>query len=160
MRSTLSRTVLKGLLNKTKPEEEWRRILTPTQFKVMREGHTEPGRKMKGGFESHFEDSGTYHCAACDSKLYDARMKFHCGCGWPAFHTCLPNSVWELPDADNTGRMEIKCAFCASHLGHVFRGEGFSNPEPNERHCVNSVSLTFQKEGQSILRCSYEGPVH
>jgi peptide-methionine (R)-S-oxide reductase len=72
-------------------------------------------------------------------------MKFDCGCGWPGFWTCLPKAVREEADADGR-RVELLCNACNGHLGHVFRNEGFSNPPPNERHCINSVSLRFVRK--------------
>eukprot|EP00331_Platyophrya_macrostoma_P032826 CAMPEP_0176436284 /NCGR_PEP_ID=MMETSP0127-20121128/17871_1 /TAXON_ID=938130 /ORGANISM="Platyophrya macrostoma, Strain WH" /LENGTH=146 /DNA_ID=CAMNT_0017819563 /DNA_START=166 /DNA_END=606 /DNA_ORIENTATION=- len=116
----------------------WRERLTPAQFRVLRGKGTDP----RGvGYERFFE-KGTYVCAGCGSLLYTSAMKFHCPCGWPAFFDCVPKAVREERDRDGM-RDEILCNRCNSHLGHVFRGEGFDNPSPNERHCVNSTSITF-----------------
>lgn len=116
----------------------WRQRLTEAQYHILREKGTDP----RGiGLDDCFDD-GTYSCAACDTPLYTSAMKFACGCGWPGFWDCIPKAVRELPDADGR-RTEILCNACGSHLGHVFRGEGFSNPPPNERHCVNSTSVRF-----------------
>nr|CCC95763.1 unnamed protein product [Trypanosoma congolense IL3000] len=117
----------------------WREKLTPQQFRVLRQKATDP---PFGIFNEHFE-AGTYHCAACRSLLYTSAMKFPCSCGWPAFYDCVPLAVLEVPDSDGV-RTEILCNACRGHLGHVFRGEGFGNPPPNERHCVNGSSLVFQ----------------
>lgn len=117
----------------------WRERLTSQQFHVLRERGTET---RFGPYYDHFEP-GTYSCAACGSLLYTSEMKFRCTCGWPAFWDCVPSAVRERPDSDGL-RTEIVCNACNGHLGHVFRGEGFSNPPPNERHCVNSISLSFK----------------
>lgn len=120
------------------PDEEWKKRLTPQQYRVLRMKGTDP---LHGPLDNCF-DEGVYHCAGCHTALYNSNMKWPCGCGWPGFWDCLPNTVREVPDADGN-RIEILCHSCNSHLGHIFRGEGFKNPPPNERHCVNSTSLIF-----------------
>ena len=156
-----SRTVLKEVGDKDIGQDKWRSNLRDTQFKVLRMKATEPSgvTKAKGGFDDHFEP-GTYLCAGCKTPLYEHTMKFDCGCGWPGFWTNIPGSVAEVADADGR-RVEITCSACRGHLGHVFRGEGFKNPPPNERHCVNSVSLAFKPaDGGDVVECTYNGPVH
>jgi len=83
-------------------------------------------------------------CGGCGEKLYETKAKFNSGCGWPAFYEGVDGAVKEVPDADGM-RVEIVCAACGGHLGHVFRGEGFPTPT-NERHCVNSVSIVHDKD--------------
>ncbi|RNF05983.1 peptide methionine sulfoxide reductase B8 [Trypanosoma rangeli] len=117
----------------------WRKRLTPVQFHILREKGTDP---RYGPYDS-YSAPGDYLCAACGTRLYTSEMKFLCSCGWPAFWDCVPGAVREEPDSDGI-RTEILCNACNSHLGHVFRGEGFHNPPPNERHCVNNTSLQFQ----------------
>jgi peptide-methionine (R)-S-oxide reductase len=136
--------------------------LSQTQFLVLRRAKTEPRGIVvgRGGFDDHFVDGGEYLCAACETPLYKAEMKFDCGCGWPGFWTNIKDSVCERDDKDGSGRIEIVCSACSSHLGHLFRGEGFGNPEPNERHCVNSVSLKFKARDGQITQCTYSGPVY
>jgi peptide-methionine (R)-S-oxide reductase len=143
-------------------DAQFKKKLSPVQFSVLRQARTEPRgiTKARGGFDDHFEPNGQYLCAACDSPLYTSEMKFDCGCGWPGFWTNIKDAVAERPDEDGSGRSEILCSACRSHLGHVFRGEGFSNPEPNERHCVNSVSLKFKRKDGSIINCTYNGPTY
>ena len=83
--------------------------------------------------------------AGCGNPLYSAAAKFHSGCGWPAFDKCVEGSL--LTHVDGTlgmQRIEIVCSQCNGHMGHVFKGEGFT--ETNERHCVNSISVKFVKE--------------
>ncbi len=98
---------------------------------------TEP--PFSGKFNDFFEE-GIYICRQCGAELYPSSAKFHSGCGWPSFDECIYGNVSETPDADGM-RTEIICAHCNGHLGHVFRGEGFT--ERNTRHCVNSLSLDF-----------------
>jgi peptide-methionine (R)-S-oxide reductase len=131
-----SEVLLKPINDKLKSDAEYRKSLKPVEYMVLREKATEPrGVNMaKGGWDDHFE-KGQYVCAGCGSPLYDSSHKFDCGCGWPGFWSCLPESVYEERDADGS-RAEIMCAHCSGHLGHVFRNEGFKNPV-NERHCVN-----------------------
>lgn len=121
-----------------KPEPEWKATLTPAQYHILREKGTD---SVGGKYDDLFDD-GEYVCAACKTPLYTSAMKFACGCGWPGFWDCIPKTVREQPDKDGR-RVEIVCNACNSHLGHVFRNEGFSNPPPNERHCVNNTSIIF-----------------
>ncbi|KAG5498442.1 hypothetical protein JIQ42_03248 [Leishmania sp. Namibia] len=120
-------------------DAEWKKLLTPQEYRVLREKGTDP---VGGKYDDLFAD-GEYLCAACKTPLYLSSMKFACGCGWPGFYDCIPKRVREQPDKDGR-RIEIVCNACNSHLGHVFRNESFRNPLPNERHCVNSTSITFR----------------
>ncbi|MED6169519.1 Peptide methionine sulfoxide reductase B2, chloroplastic [Stylosanthes scabra] len=121
-----------------KSEEDWRAILSPEEFRILRQKGTEyPGT---GEYDKFFGE-GVYNCAGCGTPLYKSTTKFNSGCGWPAFFEGLPGAINRTPDPDGR-RIEITCAACGGHLGHVFKGEGFPTPT-DERHCVNSISLKF-----------------
>ncbi|KAG6910217.1 Peptide methionine sulfoxide reductase B5 [Tephrocybe rancida] len=126
--------------NVQKSDNEWQAVLSPEQFRVLREKGTEaPGT---GEYNHHFAQ-GVYSCAGCKTPLYKSTTKFDSGCGWPAFFDALPGAVTRHEDRSfGSVRTEIVCTACGGHLGHVFKGEGFKNPT-DERHCVNSVSLKF-----------------
>lgn len=111
--------------------------LTPEEeYVILHKGTEAP---FKGKYDNFFE-RGIYICRQCGALLFQSNSKFHSGCGWPSFDQAIAGAVKELPDTDGS-RTEIQCAACGAHLGHVFRGEGFT--EKNTRHCVNSISMGF-----------------
>ncbi|KAG9312869.1 peptide methionine sulfoxide reductase msrB, partial [Chiua virens] len=129
--------------SKTKSVSEWRAILSPEQFRILREKGTEPPRT--GKYENHGGE-GVYACAGCGTPLYKSNTKFKSGCGWPAFFDAIPGAVSRHEDQTHgMVRTEITCTACGGHLGHVFKGEGFPTTT-DERHCVNSISLNFQEQ--------------
>jgi methionine-R-sulfoxide reductase len=111
--------------------------LTPEERYVIEHKGTE--RPFTGEYEEFWE-KGTYTCRRCNAPLYRSEDKFDARCGWPAFDDEIPGAVKRLPDPDGM-RIEIECANCGGHLGHVFLNEGFS-PKMT-RHCVNSLSMRF-----------------
>lgn len=127
-----------------KSDDEWQAVLSPEQFRIIRNRGTEaPG---SGNFDKHSPAAGVYTCAACDAPLYTAEHKFKSGCGWPAYFDSIPGAVVRHTDRTfGMSRTEIMCGNCGGHLGHVFKGEGYATPT-DERHCVNSVSLTFHEK--------------
>lgn len=111
--------------------------LGPTETQVILQKGTE--RSFTGAFHNS-KDKGIYICKQCNLPLFRSKDKFDSGTGWPSFDDIIEDNVKELTDADGR-RTEIVCANCQGHLGHVFRGEGFTNKQT--RHCANSVSLSF-----------------
>jgi len=124
------------IMNKMEP-------LTPEEEQVILYKATEA--PFTGEYDDFFE-RGIYICRQCGAHLFNSSSKFHSGCGWPSFDDAVPGAVQELPDADGF-RMEIQCAACGAHLGHVFRGERYT--EKDTRHCVNSISMRFIPDEQN-----------
>ncbi|MBI3442490.1 MAG: peptide-methionine (R)-S-oxide reductase MsrB [Candidatus Sungbacteria bacterium] len=125
-----------------KTEEEWKRKLTPEQYRVLREKGTEA--PFTGKY-SHEERTGMYACAACGNPLFSSDTKFDSGTGWPSFDQALPGAVKSVSDTTHgMERTEVVCTKCGSHLGHLFddlpRGKAGS-PRTGKRYCMNSVCL-------------------
>lgn len=111
--------------------------LTPSEKHVIIDKGTEA--PFTGEYDNFYKD-GVFVCRQCNTPLFSSKAKFDAHCGWPAFDQNFPGKVIELPDEDGR-RVEIQCATCHGHLGHVFRGEKLT--EHNTRHCVNSLSIRF-----------------
>lgn len=123
-------------------EEEWKGALTPEQYHVLREKGTE--RPFSGEYWN-LTEKGVYSCAGCGEELFDSQAKFDAHCGWPSFYEALdPDKIVEHEDLSHgMRRVEVTCARCGGHLGHVFP----DGPEPTGlRYCINSVSLDFDAE--------------
>jgi len=114
--------------------------LTPEEERVIVNKGTEV--PFSGEYNDFFK-KGIYVCRRCDNPLYTSEAKFKSGCGWPSFDDEIKGSVKRIPDVDGT-RTEIVCAKCGGHLGHVFEGEKLT--EKDLWHCVNSLSIKFQKD--------------
>ena len=122
-----------------KTPEEWRQLLTPEEYSILREKGTE--RAFTGKYDKHYEH-GTYRCAGCGLDLYSSKDKFDSRTGWPSF--TAPVAAENIATADDSSffmtRTELLCARCGGHLGHVFDD---GPPPTGLRHCINSASLKF-----------------
>lgn len=122
-------------------DDEWKARLTPERYEVLRQKGTEApftGKLL------HNKDSGNYVCAACGNVLFTSDTKFDSGSGWPSFYAVADNEAVNLTDDDSHGmhRVEVACANCGSHLGHLF-DDAFDQPT-GQRFCINSAALDFK----------------
>lgn len=126
----------------TKTEEEWKKVLSPEEYHVLREKGTEPafsGKYLKN------KKKGTYVCAGCGNELFSSETKFDSGTGWPSFWSPVSKDSVEEKVDNRFGmhRTEVRCKKCGGHLGHVFD----DSPTPTgQRYCINSVSLKFKEK--------------
>ena len=127
----------------TKSSEEWRKQLTPEQYRILRQAGTErPNGEVYREFKK--QGAGTYLCAGCDTELFSSKEKFDSRCGWPSFYdpSKAKNVKTSVDYLLGYPRVEVKCAVCDGHLGHVFKGEGFDTPT-DKRYCINGTVLKF-----------------
>ena len=127
----------------TKSSEEWRKQLTPEQYRILRQAGTErPNGEVYREFKK--QGAGTYLCAGCDTELFSSKEKFDSRCGWPSFYdpSKAKNVKTSVDYLLGYPRVEVKCAVCDGHLGHVFKGEGFDTPT-DKRYCNNGTVLKF-----------------
>lgn len=125
----------------TRTDDEWRHVLTPQQYHVMR-GH---GTEAPGSCALLYEKrAGRFSCAGCGQALFESRLKFESGTGWPSFNDPIDGSVETSVDRSHgMVRVEVHCANCGSHLGHVFPD---GPPPTHQRYCINGVAMTFDPE--------------
>ncbi|MDB5416452.1 MAG: methionine sulfoxide reductase [Rubritepida sp.] len=124
-------------------EQEWRRLLTPAQFRVLRQSNTE--RPYSSPLDTEAR-AGKFHCAGCELAVYDSTTKFDSGTGWPSFWAPVADAVGTSPDRAFfvLAQTEVHCARCGGHLGHVFD----DGPRPTgKRYCMNGVAMTFRPSG-------------
>lgn len=124
-------------------DEEWRRILSPEQYEILREAGTERANgQVYTEFKAH--GGGTYYCAGCNAELFTSKEKFDSHCGWPSFYdpSKAKNVKYSVDHHLGYARTEVRCKVCDGHLGHVFEGEGFSTPT-DKRYCINGTVLKF-----------------
>ncbi len=126
---------------KAKSDKEWKEILSPVQYQVLRESATE--RAFTGEYYN-IKDTGSYYCAACNDLLFHSDTKFDSGCGWPSFfEPASDNSIVYIEDRTyDMLRMEVICGGCGGHLGHVFDD---GPPPTGKRFCINSAAIRFKK---------------
>jgi peptide-methionine (R)-S-oxide reductase len=125
-----------------KTDEQWRAELSAEEYAVLRRAGTE--RPFTGEYVDT-KTVGVYRCRACGNELFRSDTKFESHCGWPSFYAPQDSAAVELIEDRSLGmaRVEVRCARCGSHLGHVFEGEGYPTPT-DQRYCINSVSLTHE----------------
>ena len=128
----------------TKSDAEWREQLSRDEYQVLRKAGTE------APFVGEYTDTkteGVYRCRACQAELFRSDTKFDSHCGWPSFWSPLAGENVELIEDRSLGmkRVEVRCATCGSHLGHVFEGEGYGTPT-DLRYCINSVSIRLEPQ--------------
>ncbi len=125
-----------------KTEEEWKQLLTPAEYQVLRQAGTEPAWM---GEYTETKTVGVYRCRACQTELFRSETKFDSHCGWPSFFSPLAEDrIEEIVDRTlGMSRTEVRCSACGSHLGHVFAGEGYGTPT-DLRYCINSLSISLE----------------
>ncbi len=125
-----------------KTDAEWRAVLTPDQFHILRESGTE---RAGSSALNHEHRAGVFHCAGCDLPVYSSEAKYDSGTGWPSFTAPLPDAVATSLDRSLFAvRTEVHCRRCGGHLGHIFDD---GPPPTGKRHCLNGLALRFRADG-------------
>ncbi len=130
-------------------DEEWKKILTPEQYRILREAGTERANgQVYEEFKNH--GGGTYYCAGCNAELFTSKEKFDSHCGWPSFYdpAKAKNVKYSTDFHLGYSRTEVLCKICNGHLGHVFEKEGFETPT-DKRYCINGTVLKFVPNGEA-----------
>ncbi|MDR2221264.1 MAG: peptide-methionine (R)-S-oxide reductase MsrB [Flavobacteriaceae bacterium] len=126
--------------DKNTTEDQWKEILSPEEYYVLRQKGTE--RPFTGQYND-FNLTGTFHCAACDQQLFSSDTKFDSHCGWPSFDKAIPEAVKYIKDTTHGMiRTEVVCSNCNGHLGHVFPDGPVDTT--GDRYCINSISIKFK----------------
>jgi peptide-methionine (R)-S-oxide reductase len=130
-----------------KSEQEWQQQLNPEEYAVLRQGATEPAWS---GEYVETKTVGVYECRACGAELFRSDTKFESHCGWPSFFDPRSSDAVILREDRSLGmvRVEVLCASCLSHLGHVFAGEGYDTPT-DQRYCINSLAIRLEPAEES-----------
>lgn len=127
-----------------KTEEGWQKLLTPEEYEILRKKGTEPA--FSGMYEKE-NANGVYKCKACGNELFSSEAKYDAHCGWPAFFASLGGDKVTFHEDTSLGmdRIEVRCAKCGSHLGHIFK----DGPKEHggKRYCINSLALNLEKKG-------------
>lgn len=131
----------------TRTDAQWREVLSAAEYQVLRQAGTE--RPFVGEYTDTTVE-GVYRCRGCGSELFRSSTKFASHCGWPSFYAPLAEDRVEYVEDYSLGmrRVEVRCAQCGSHMGHVFEGEGYGTPT-DLRYCINSISLTLEPAQKS-----------
>jgi peptide-methionine (R)-S-oxide reductase len=124
-------------------DAEWKVRLNPAEYRVLRQGGTEPAWS---GEYVDTKTEGTYQCRGCGATLFESDTKFDSHCGWPSFDLAIPDAIKYIEDRSHgMVRTEVRCANCDGHLGHVFYGEHFTPRDA--RYCINSLSIRLERDG-------------